>query len=167
MIASHHYYVSINKKPRNEENFCKTFFELNREWVNTLLQNLQISQATSEADLNIKLENKEIKKTQHKKQKKLVDEIAQMHTHLTSNDNIEYLDKWVKMNELVLPLWKRKIEQDKQIIHNMFSVPIAVMVIPVKGNGKQVKKNQKIARNKQYQVKFSFLPLDNENQCSY
>ena len=66
MIASHHYYVSINKKPRNEENFCKTFFELNREWVNTLLQNLQIIQTTSEDDINIKLENNEIKKTQYK-----------------------------------------------------------------------------------------------------
>ena len=46
MIASHHYYVSINKKPRKEENVCITFFELNRKWVNILLQNLQIVQTT-------------------------------------------------------------------------------------------------------------------------
>ena len=101
-----------------------------------------------------------------------MDEFGQIRTYLTSNDNIEYLDKWVKMNELVLPLWKKKVEQDKQIIHNMFSVPIAVMYCPNKmisitENGNQVKKNQKIARNKKYQVKFSFLSLDNETKCSY
>ena len=63
-----------------------------------------------------------------------------MHTHLTSNVDIEYLDERVAMNELMLPLWKSKIEMDKQIIHDIFSVPIAVKyctyeIISVNENG--------------------------------
>ena len=42
MIASHHYYVSLDTNPRTDENFRKPFFELNKEsFMNGYLANIK------------------------------------------------------------------------------------------------------------------------------
>ena len=41
MIASHHYYVSIENKVQADHNFCRTFFELNHDYMKQFLGTLQ------------------------------------------------------------------------------------------------------------------------------
>ena len=94
MIASHQHYVPINKQKRKEENFCKSFFELNKEsCMNEFLENIQQLNTRKAEQLSIQWDNKTIKKKAYSKQKKLVDDILHMQTHLTNNDDIEYLDE--------------------------------------------------------------------------
>ena len=115
MIASHHYYISTQDSPRTKENFHKTFFELDAEYMKRFLQAIKS-----------KIENNRISTRQTNRETEPMIELKKMHHHLTNNYNSLFVNQWIPIAELAMPIWEKKLTQDEKVIQDRFAVPIAI-----------------------------------------
>ena len=159
MIASHHYFVSIDASKRTDKNFRKTFFELNKEsFMNGYLTNIKKLIQKNEETLLTRLENNTISDRQAKQRKRELNELKDFEKKLTITDDIEYIDEWTPIAKLAMPMWKNKIAKDQKTIYDLFAVP---MVLRYCSDTRKVKRSKA-----PYLIKFSFLTLEGNTKCS-
>ena len=144
-IASHPYFISTGNKAQEVHNFCRTFFELNHNYMKQFLGTIK---AKCDEDISRSARMQGPRQNEHQD----MIELRKVYRQLSMNDINTYLNQWCPSAKIAMTMWQNKVKSDMYSIQDRFAISIAIQYFA----------GDKLPR-KTYTVKFSFLTPNHES----